>query len=106
MFDDLKQVLVRSFIGAIALGYLLAQAILNFAGIFTAPVVGWTTRRLLRGLVPADISGVRFGLLLQAALPEAMMFVILIVLWYALLWWLYPLSHQEKPSQPNQSELA
>lgn len=105
MFDHLKQVLVRSFIGAIALGYLLAQAILNFAGIFTAPVVRWTTRRLFQGLVPPGISGVRFGLLLQAALPEAMMFVILIVLWYALLWWLYPLSYQEKPSQPNQSEL-
>lgn len=40
MLNRLKRTLVESFVGAIALGYLLAQTILHFVNIFASPVVG------------------------------------------------------------------
>jgi hypothetical protein len=36
MFERLKQSVVESYIGAIALGWLLAQSLVHFANIFTA----------------------------------------------------------------------
>ena len=38
MFERLKQSVVESQVGAIALGWLLAQSLVHFASIFTAPV--------------------------------------------------------------------
>jgi hypothetical protein len=38
MFERLKQSVVESYVGAIALGCLLAQSLVHFASIFTAPV--------------------------------------------------------------------
>jgi len=37
----LKQALIESYVGAIALGYLFAQGILHFVTIFASPVAGW-----------------------------------------------------------------
>lgn len=45
MFDRLRGILVESFIGAIALGYLLAEAVLSFGNVFTAPLATWIRRR-------------------------------------------------------------
>jgi hypothetical protein len=41
MLRRLKRVLVESFVGAIALGYLLAQGLLHFVYIFTSPFSEW-----------------------------------------------------------------
>ena len=38
MLERFKRALVESFIGAIGLGYLLAQGILHFVNIFASPV--------------------------------------------------------------------
>ena len=52
MFERLRRTLVETFVGAIALGYLLAQGILHFANIFTSPVTGWVARNEYREMTP------------------------------------------------------
>jgi hypothetical protein len=49
MLNRLKRVLVKSFIGAIALGYLFAEAVLYFVNIFTAPISEWITQKCIWG---------------------------------------------------------
>jgi hypothetical protein len=78
---------VESFIGAIALGYTLAEIMLHFVSVFASPVAMWATRNLLRGFVPG--SGTPLHSPLQAALSPAISFVLLLLVWYFLLRWLY-----------------
>ena len=87
MFNRLKQALVESYVGAIALGYLFAQGILHFVNIFASPVAGWLSRKQYGGLVPGTTSLPGFSL--QDALPELVRFVLLLLVWYVLLHWLY-----------------
>lgn len=86
-----KRVLVESYVGAIGLGYLLAQIVLHFANIFASPVEIWITR------VELWTGGPRAAVLhpaaspssLAFALPELVRFVVLLLIWFALLYWLY-----------------
>jgi hypothetical protein len=87
MLNGLKRVIVESFVGTIALGYLFAQAILTFVNIFTAPVAGWVSRRMYQEIAPRTSGTV--GLPFQAALPQLVSFVVLLLVWYVLLRWLY-----------------
>jgi len=50
MFKRLKRALVESFVGAIALGWLFAQGIIHFVGVFSSPVAAWIRRNEYRGL--------------------------------------------------------
>lgn len=90
MFERFRSVLVSSFVGAIALGWVFAQAILHFAYIFSAPVAGWLTRREYHGVVDR----VYGGFSLHDALPELAKSVSLLVVGYVLLRWLYYKSSQ------------
>jgi ABC-type sulfate transport system permease component len=83
MFDRLKRTVVESFIGAIALGYLFAQAVLYLVNVFAAPVAGWVRR------MEFPDSKATTGLSLHAALPPLVSFVVLVLIWYGLLRWLY-----------------
>ena len=87
MLSRLKRALVESFVGAVALGYLLAQGIISFAGIFATPVITLVTRSEFQGLAPsgrlAPISP------FEPALPDLIRCVVYLVVWYALLRWLY-----------------
>ena len=87
MLERLKQSLVESYVGAIALGYLLAEAILYFVNIFAAPIVGWVSRKQYGGLAPKDTHLPGFSL--EDALPNLARFVVLLVVWYVLVRWLY-----------------
>ena len=86
MFDRLKQSLVESFVGAIALGWLFAQGIMHFVNIFGAPIAGWITRNEYRKFTDhATASGFSF----QDALPELTRSFFLLLVWYILMRWLY-----------------
>jgi len=82
-----KLVLVESFVGAIALGWLFAQGILHFAYIFAVPVVNWVGRNTYRKF--ADQAGVPLAFSLRDSLPELARSVSLLVVGYVLLRWLY-----------------
>ena len=102
MFKQLKGVLVTSYVGAIALGWIFAQAILHFANIFSAPIAGWLMRREYRGLL-TQANSMR-GFSLQDALPELVKSFSLLLVGYLLLRWLYftPVG-QQKP-EPGVQE--
>jgi hypothetical protein len=68
MFERLKQSVVESYVGAIALGWLLAQSPLHFANIFTAAVAGCILRREYRGFTEHTTLPASFSL--QDAVPE------------------------------------
>lgn len=87
MFEGVKRTLVESYIGAIALGYLFAQSVLHLANIFIVPVASWVVQNQYRDVMPR--MAVSTGRLLQGALPEFLWFISILLVWYALLRWLY-----------------
>lgn len=105
MFDRLRRILIESFIGAIALGYLFAEAVLNFVNVFTAPVAGWVTRKEFPQFLPRTAAAT--GLPFQTALTPLVSSVVLLLIWYILLRWLYltPLKSEppESASDPEQA---
>jgi hypothetical protein len=88
MFERLKQSLVESYVGAIALGWLFAQAILHCANIFAAPIVGWVSRSEYRRFADHSV-GFPSNLMLRDSLPELAKSCSLLLLGYVLLRWLY-----------------
>ena len=96
MFDRLKMVLVETFIGAIALGYLFAEAILFFVNIFTASLAVWVARN---SPPPNPFP-------LEAALRPAVAFVVLLLVWFVLLRWLYFTPVKKEQPAPNPEEAA
>jgi hypothetical protein len=87
MLKRLKRALVDSYIGAIALGYALAQCILHFVNIFAAPIAGWITRSEYKDALTHSTSLI--GFTFKDALPEFVRFVLLLAVWYVLVRWLY-----------------
>jgi len=106
MLRRLKRVLVKSFIGAIGLGYLFAQAILYLVNVFTAPLAVWSTQKTYQGLISRSTSST--GLPLEAALPQVVGFLVLLLLWYGLLRWLYftPFTPETCEPAPNSEQAA
>ena len=102
MLENLKSALVTSFVGAITLGWVFAQAILHFTYIFSAPIAGWLTRREYHGVVDR----VSAGFFPQDALPEVAKSVSLFLLGYVLLRWLYYGSSQPQISRSDRETEA
>ena len=101
MLNRLRRVLVESFIGAIALGYLFAEGVLYFVNIFTAPVATWSTQKVFGGLLPRSAPAPRLPL--EVALPHVLGFLILSLAWYVLLRWLYlPLTTKSEPMPSSE----
>jgi predicted Kef-type K+ transport protein len=98
----LKRSLVDSYVGAIALGYLLAQDVLHFVGIFASPLAGWVTRKEYGDILRRNGSVAAFSL--QEALPEAAKFLVLLLVWYLLVRWLYFKPHATATEQASNAE--
>ena len=96
----LKRVLVDSYIGAIGLGYLLAEILEHFVNIFASPVAIWVTQTgfFLRGPRTVILGQASRPSPIAYAIPELVRFVVLLLLWFVLLYWLYL-----KPEQPDES---
>jgi hypothetical protein len=106
MFERLKRALVESFVGAIALGYLLAQCILHFVNTFASPIAGWVSRNDYRAIIPGGAALAGFSL--KDALPDLSRFVVLFLVWYLLVRWLYftpPKTNASEPA-PNTEQAA
>lgn len=87
MRERAKRALVESYIGAIALGYVLAEAIFAFANIFASPVENWVEQvdyqRLTRVQFPSA------HLQFHEAWPPLLRCILYLLLGYALFRWLY-----------------
>lgn len=96
MLNRIKRAVVESYIGAIALGYLLAQIIITLVEVFVAPLVGWIAATRFR----SDMSVAATDVSLQASYPEIVRFVLSLILWYILLRWLYMTPTRSEASGP------
>ena len=102
MLSRLREVLVSSFVGAIALGFLFSQGILHFAYVFSAPVSGWLSRREYDGMLHRPATGFS----LQDALPELVRSVSLLLIGYILLRWLYYKSPEPEAADSRSEQSA
>jgi hypothetical protein len=92
MLNRLKRALVESFVGAIGLGYILAQTIMYFVNIFASPISTWVARGEYRQLVPQNLapqSTAPSNFPYRLALPDLVHFLVLLLVWYVLVRWLY-----------------
>ena len=80
----LKRAIVESFVGAVALGYLLAEGIMSLVSIFTAPLNSWIARQDYGSEVHVNTA---FSF--RYAWPQVARSIGLLVLFYILLRWLY-----------------
>lgn len=101
MLERLKGALVESYVGAIGLGYLLAQCILHFVNIFAAPVAGWVSRNDYRAIIPGGAAIAGFSP--KDALPDLSRFVVLFLVWYLLVRWLYFTRPKTVASEPARN---
>lgn len=102
MLNRFKRALVDSYVGAIALGYLLADAVLHFCYIFSSPLAGWVSRTEYRNLLTR--ANAPQGFMLRDALPELVRFVLLLVAWVVLMRWLYFTSAKNTSSATKVSQ--
>jgi hypothetical protein len=98
MLDRLKRTLVESYVGAIAMGWLLATAVLDFVSIFTTPIQVWVSGNEYRAL---SHNGGPVGFQLHDALPAAVKTFLVLLFWYLLFRWLYL-----KPARIGSSDPA
>lgn len=90
MFRRLKRALVESYIGAIGLGILLADAMLAFVGTFVAPVASWASQRTLQPILQmTEHVSPSQSFPFREALPPLERCVVLLCVWYLLFLWLY-----------------
>ena len=87
MLSRLKTALVSSFIGAITLGWVFAQAVLRLAYVFATPVASWISRREYGGV--ATNRTIPTSFFFQDAIPDLIRGCALLIFGYALLRWLY-----------------
>lgn len=99
MLHRLKTVLVDSYVGAIALGYLLVEGIEQIASVFIAPFSQWVQLKELHRFTPQGAPEPRFGLL--SSLPHLFYGVFYILIALALLRWLYYPTKGEAPARPD-----
>ena len=92
MLDRLRRVLVESYVGAIAMGWVLADCISHFVGIFSAPIAGWVSQKnyhdLTQKMTGPQLTG-SLAFPFQDALPELVRTVLFLLIWYAVVRWLY-----------------
>ena len=116
MLELLRQTLVESYVGAIALVYLLAQDIILLVIAFSFPIAAWASRRETERFLPmlstlrpqgAPQSTQVQGFPFENGLSSLMGFLVLFLLWYLLFRWLYfrPFRTIAGPTPPQASKL-
>jgi hypothetical protein len=87
MLERMRTALVESYVGAIVVGWLLADGLIRVAGIFTSPIFSWVTLREFHTVTSSSYSSRPFPF--QAGLPDAISAALLLLMGYGLLRWLY-----------------
>lgn len=101
MLRRLKRALKTSYVGPIALGYMLAEVILYFVNAFASPFASLVSQTIYQRVQPGQPRTT--GILYIAAAPDAIRFVLTLVIWFAFFYWLY-LTPEEIPGvdTPNR----
>jgi predicted Kef-type K+ transport protein len=106
MLKRLKTALVDSFVGAIAIGWLLAEGIIHFVNVFIEPEISWISQRQYLVLIHPNPGPPPFPF--QLALSELLKSLFLLLIAYGLLRWLYypATEKQDQEQTPNQENGA
>lgn len=86
MLDRTRTALVESYAGVIVVGWLLADGLVRFAEMFAAPVLSRVSQLEWRAFLSSPLNQ---SFPYQAALPDAISAVLLLLIGYGLLRWLY-----------------
>jgi len=98
MGNRLKRALVENYVGTIGIGWLMAQGVLHFANIFTAPLSSWVVRHEF--IFAEQHAQPATGLPFTTALPELARSICLLLISYLLLRWLYFKPLEPQPTVP------
>jgi hypothetical protein len=106
MLERLKTALVDSFVGAIALGWILAMGITRFVAIFVEPATVWVTRRQNWEIYSASSPSAAFPF--QLVLSQLLTAAGYLLIGYGLLRWLYypAAEKQDQEDMPEPDEGA
>lgn len=98
MLERVKNALIDSFVGAIAVAWLFAEGIMSVVGSFTSPLTRWLLDRMRWRESPtfSHAFGSPPQFPFEMAIPQLIGAVLLLVLAYLLFRWLY-LGPPEKP---------
>jgi hypothetical protein len=99
MFPRLKNALVDSYVGAIALGYLLAEGIEHIINVFTAPFSEWVAQKEFQWMMPQNVP--LPGLSIRSSLPHLVHGVFYVFIGLTLLRWLYYPAKVKAPNEPE-----
>ena len=98
MLLRLKTALVDSFVGAIAVGFVMARGLENIGSTFAAPFTVWIEQREDQQITHSSAAPPAFSL--QPALPQLLMGTVLLVIAFLLLRWLY----YDRPRQESLTQ--
>ena len=102
MVKRLKQILVDSYVGAIALAVLFAQAVGHFANMLATSTTNW----LIEGPYRAS-STMPYGFRVQSTVPEMVRGLFQLLILGLLLYWLYfPLPQREPERTESPAEIG
>jgi len=104
MLHRLKTALVDSYVGAIALGYMLGEGVEQIVTVFIAPFSEWVQMKELHRISPQGAPDTGLGVL--SSLPHLAYGVFYVLIALALLRWLYYPAKVETLSQPDGEEAA
>jgi hypothetical protein len=104
MLHRLKTALVDSYVGAVALGYLLGEGVEEISTVFIAPFSEWVQLKELHRILPQGAPDPGFGPL--ASLPHLAHGIFYVLIALALLRWLYYPAKVETLSRPDGEEAA
>jgi hypothetical protein len=104
MLERLRRIVVETYVGAIGLGYLLAQCVLNLVSVFSSPIAGWVLRRQFGDLAAHSTAFARSPI--ESALPPLINFVLLLLVWYLLMRLLYfkPFNKEAHAEAPDTKQ--
>ena len=100
MLERLKSALTKSYVGAIAVGWLVAQGLIDVSSIIVAPVTAWITNRLNSQGYDLFRPPQNPNLPYWLALPPLIRALVILLIAFLLLRWLY----FEPAAQPSDLE--
>lgn len=100
MLERLRQALVKSFVGAIALGYLFAQGVMYFVNFLSSPLASWVARTEISAIWPSTRKAAGFWY--HDALPPLARCFLVMLVWYVLMRWLYFKPIEDGSPEPGQ----
>lgn len=89
MLERLRNALVNSFAGAIAVGWLFAEGIQHLVAMFATPISYWAQQQARRSQMSGVLLPDSAPFPYQLALPQMLSAAALLAIAFALLAWLY-----------------